>query len=349
MDSLERIGGIIIKVIDNFIYGVKDGIDKDGLKQIGGALLSFIGALVIMLGTGLVAFLKLAFAFVIPNAAKYITIFGGMLGSLIFDVLIDTLAFVVNNIILSIPGFIGGIFVALINALPLPEDVKKAAAGMLNLTNYIMDGYKKTESEQAKSLKSLKENYAKGVYNWFNGAFPTDTRSDDKVKKGRDDVLAYEAGFKGQAGKTGDTIVKDLSGLWTQVAGGTTQVNPLLSAEISSGNIKDNLMNSLSTMNDMYKTNATFPAVPGPNLSYIGKQMDTYTPSFAIPNLAVITQNAVQAVSPTGSLASTNSYTVNIGTMNVGNVADAQAFIQNPTGTDNQQPTIVNLGVNVGT
>lgn len=336
INALMSIGSTIYNTISGFFSNTSKFVDDGGLVAIGGAILGFLTALVVTVGTVIVTAIARLYTFMYTTGAKLGVKFLGALGSFLFDVAVDMIAFIINGVLLTIPMFTASLMNTLIQALPLPDSVKQTIAKSFDMSSETIDAVKQSVTNIASGIKSSKNAVAADLSKWFDSAMPIDPRTEEQKAAGIAEGTSRKEGLKKGFGGAFTGFTNEISNL-----AGMGQVNPLSNAEQSSINIRDNISSTLSGVQSQYQfgINATMNAMP----SFMQSQVKP-----DLTNLQYVpTTTPVDNYTAYNPPMTSNAYTINIHTMNVGTVEEAQEFMQNPSGTG--EKPIINMGINVGT
>lgn len=361
--ALMSIGGMIYETLSGFFAQTGDFVDGGGLGDIAMNILAFLATLTITVITTIGTLLGRVFTWLELTAWKLLVKFFIALGSFMFDLFVDTIAWVVNGVLIGVPEMLAGLFKGIIDLLPVPDELKAEVAKRFTISKLANTKLKGEVTAIAKGIKSGKNKLQKELETWFDSTAPIDDRSKEAKDASEKEMLAKKEGLKkGAAGMAG-TVQKDITSLL-----GGAETNPLAPAEASSAVIASNLQTAQTSLTGMAtRTIPSAPSVASPytpsfmkkpsmvtdNLSYVSKMPEMVNGFAYIGKTGAPGSPSFMGAQPTVDQYSTgapamggNSYTVNIGTINVGTVEEAQQIVNNPAGLTDTP--VINTGVNVG-
>lgn len=342
MDSLYAIGGVIADTISSFFGQTGNFIEGGGLQAVGGAIIAFLGTVLVTTLTTVGTILFTFYTKIIPAIVREgMKIVGGVMLNIF-----EWITGIVSDAMTGVSRFVRDIFLGIVDfvsGLPLmPKDAKKG------LQQYREELKQIDKAEDVIRKHNLKTNFgnvhlgaeqmSKDFDKGWNALFGL---ADEKAAKaGAANANSYKDGFKksveSEAGKVVDTTSGMFSGLMS-----FGQINPLEAAEQSSANINTNLTSALTSMQNQYAwgLNDAMQAIPS-----VVPQVQ--------PNMEKLqwvsgqTSPAIDQYAANMPVMGGNNYTINIQNFTVGDVSQAQEFLNNPGGTG--EKPIINMGVNTG-
>lgn len=340
MDSLYAIGGVIADTISSFFGQTGNFIEGGGLQAVGGAIIAFLGTVLVTTLTAIGTILYTFYGQIIPSLVREgIKIMGDLLLGT-FEWITNGVSDIMTGLSRTIRDIFLGIAEMVLNLPLVPDNVKKGFKDFrqeLQKLDKAEDIVRKNNLDMnfgnvRKSADIMAKDFDKG----FNAMFGLKTPTEQGIQDANDYKNGIKAGLESEGGKLVDTTTGMFSGLMS-----FGQINPLEAAEQSSANINTNLTSALTSMQNQYAwgLNDVMQAIPS-----VVPQVQ--------PNMEKLqwvsgqTSPAIDQYAANMPVMGGNNYTINIQNFTVGDVSQAQEFLNNPGGTG--EKPIINMGVNTG-